>query len=117
MNEIERCRPWIEAALEYTGGTHTFDDIAASIASGMMQLWPAPKGCAITEIAEYPRKKTMHIFLAGGELAQFFDMLESAEAWAKAQGCVSITASGREGWKRALKGWAFQSITMERPIK
>ena len=26
-DELERCRPWIEAALEYCGGTHEFEDI------------------------------------------------------------------------------------------
>jgi len=28
VNELERCRPWIEAALEYSGGTHEFEDVA-----------------------------------------------------------------------------------------
>lgn len=116
MNEVERCRPWIEAALQHSGGSHSFEDIQAGIASGVMQLWPAPKGCAVTEIVQFPQKRVLHIFLAGGEMAQLFDMIESAAAWGKVQGCAAITVAGREGWKRALKGWAFHSVTMERAI-
>jgi len=26
--ELQRCRPWIEAALEYSGVTHDFIDVA-----------------------------------------------------------------------------------------
>ena len=31
VDEMERCRDWIEAALEYSGGTHNFDDIKQGI--------------------------------------------------------------------------------------
>ena len=118
MTELERCRPWIEAALAHSGGTHTFQDIADGIASGHMQLWPAPKGCAVTQIVVYPRKRTLHIFLAGGEMDQLFDMDESAIAWGRAQGCSAMTLSGRMGWQRALKsrGWKTTMVEMERDI-
>ena len=33
-SELNRCRPWIEAALEYSGGTHYFEDIVEGIVSG-----------------------------------------------------------------------------------
>ena len=36
VNELERCRPWIEAALEYSGGTHSFEDIALGIKEARM---------------------------------------------------------------------------------
>ena len=61
-NPIERCRPWIEAALEYSGGTHTFEDISEGIQDGRMQLWPATRGCIVTEIVVYPRKKYLNVF-------------------------------------------------------
>jgi hypothetical protein len=107
INELERCRPWIEAALEYSGGTHNFDDVAEGLASGKMQLWPAPKGCIVTEIVVYPRKKVLNVFLGGGELDQLLDMHEDVIAWSKAQGCVALTITGRYGWKKPLTkhGW------------
>ena len=87
MNEeLERCRPWIEAALEYSGGTHDFIDVAEGIYKGTMQLWPTPRGCIVTEIVVYPRKKVLNVFLGGGELDQILEMHEDVIAWAKAQG-------------------------------
>ena len=44
--ELERCRDWIEAALEYSGGTHDFIDVAEGIYKGTMQLWPTPRGAS-----------------------------------------------------------------------
>lgn len=107
MTELDRCRPWIEAALEYSGGTHEWQDIVDGIKSGHMQLWPAPRGCLVTEITVYPRKRVLHVFLGGGELDQLIDMHADVEAWGKAQGCAGATIIGRPGWERVYKnrGW------------
>ena len=118
MTELERCRPWIEAALEYSGGTHTFDDVVDGITSGRMQLWPAPRGCATTEIVLYPRKKVLHVFLAGGDMDQILDMIDSAAAWGRTQDCTALTLAGRLGWQRVLDKHGFTPVlvTMERNI-
>jgi hypothetical protein len=63
---VEKCKEWIEAALEYSGGTHTIEDVEDAIRSGRMQLWPAERACAVTEIVVYPRKTVLHVFLGGG---------------------------------------------------
>lgn len=118
MSELERCRPWIEAALDHAGGSHTFEDVVELVRSGHAQLWPAPRGCAVTEIVVYPRKRVLHIFLAGGELDQLKDMFGDAAAWAKAQGCDAMSLSGRVGWSRAMAsdGWTTQAVVMERTL-
>ena len=118
MTELERCRPWIEAALEYSGGTHTFDDVVDGVTSGRMQLWPAPRGCAVTEIVLYPRKKVLHVFLAGGDMDQILDMIDSAAAWGRTQDCTALTLAGRLGWQRVLDKHGFTPVlvTMERNI-
>ena len=107
QTELQRCRPWIEAALKYSGGTHNFDDVAAGLTSGKMQLWPSPKGCIVTEIVVYPRKKVLNVFLGGGELDQILDMHSDVIAWSKAQGCEALMMTGRFGWKKPLEkhGW------------
>jgi hypothetical protein len=107
ISEIDRCQSWIEAALEYSGGTHSLSDVIEGITSGKMQLWPAPKGCIVTEIVVYPRKKMLNVFLGGGELDQLLDMHKDVIAWSKAQGCEAVTITGRFGWKKPLKthGW------------
>ncbi len=116
MNIIEANRHHIEAALAHGGQTHTFEDVARMILEGKLQLWPGERGCAVTEIIDYPRKRVLHCFLAGGEMDQILDMIYSAIAWGKTQGCVSLTLSGRLGWGRVLDKHGFKPVllTMER---
>ncbi len=108
VEELIRCKPWLEAALELSGGTHTLDDVVQAIIKGEMQFWPAPKGCAVTEIVNYPRKKVLHIFLAGGEMEQIIDMDDSAVEFAKMNGCTGMSIAGRKGWKRVLKNKGYE---------
>ena len=114
VDEMERCRGWIEAALEYSGGTHTFDDIKQGIAERRMQLWPAPEGCLVTELINYPQKRLINVFLGGGRLEQLASMQEDVTAWAKTQGCTGAIITGRKGWQRAFEkyGWKPVFVTL-----
>ena len=118
VNLIEANRAHIEAALAHGGDTHTFDDVARMIGEGKLQLWHGPDGCAVTEIIQYPQKRVLHVFLYGGKMDQAIDMIESAEAWGKTQGCSSMTLSGRLGWGRVMDKHGFRPVllTMERPF-
>lgn len=118
MSIIDANRKHIEAALEYSGGTHNFDDVKQAIIEGRMQLWPAPNSAAVTEIVEYARKKVLHVFLAGGDLAEVVDGIESVADWGRKQGCHSMTISGRKGWERVLDKHGFRPVlvTMERGL-
>jgi len=117
QDELERCQPWIQAALDRSGGTHLFEDIVQAVMEGKMQFWPANDACAITEIIVFPRKKVLHVFLAGGKLETIVDMNESAVAWAKSLGCDGMSIAGRKGWVKVLKkkGWteSFVSLALE----
>ena len=117
MTELERCRPWIEAALEYSGGTHNFADVVADIETGFAQFWPAPRGCFVTHILTFPQKKVLLFFLGGGDLQQLALMHDDVLAWGKAQGCQSAMISGRNGWARILGSLSWtplhQTLTRE----
>lgn len=106
-DELLRCREWIEAALEYSGGTHDFVHVCEGIISGHMQLWPNENGCAVTEIIVYPKKKVLHVFLAGGKMSDILDMLPSAREFARREGCSGMSIAGRRGWERVLKKHGF----------
>ena len=118
MVDLQAYRAWIEAALKYSGGTHSFDDIAEGIASGHMQLWPTNRACAVTQIVVYPRKKVLHVFLAAGDLDRITDAIGAVEEWGKAQGCECLTMNGRHGWQRVLnkRGWTPTMVVMERSL-
>ena len=113
-NELDRCRPWIEAAIKKSGDLNTWDEIVDGIHSGRMQLWPAEQGCIITEIVVYPKTKALHVFLAGGKLDEILQMTENVKEWAKLQGCSFASFDGRFGWQKPLEkiGWKPHSITM-----
>ena len=115
---IAACRAWIEAALAYSGGTHTFEDVAAGIESGRMQLWPADDGCIVTEIQVFPRKLVLNFFLAGGDLARLLDMVADVEEWARGQGCTAAEMTGRKGWERVLaaRGYRFSAVTIGKEL-
>jgi hypothetical protein len=108
--ELERCRPWIEAALRRSGGTHLFEDIVSAVKAGTMQFWPAEDACAVTEIIVYPRKKAFHVFLAGGRMETIVDMDESAIHFARLNGCTSMSIAGRKGWQKVLEGKGYKPV-------
>lgn len=114
--ELVRCRFWIESALAYSGGTHSYEDICAGIMSGHMQLWSGESGCAVTEITVYPKRKFLHVFLAGGDMDQILDFEKSAEIFAKECGCDGMTLAGRKGWARVHRdrGWEEQFVTLKK---
>lgn len=108
QHQFDRCRPWIEAALEYSSGTHTGDDVLGAIKAGRMQFWPAPRAAVVTEILDFPRKRLLHVFLAGGEMASVIEMLPSVEEFARANRCDGLTIAGRPGWQRIMKRHGFE---------
>jgi hypothetical protein len=114
---VDSYRPQIEAALSKGGGTHSFDDVAAMIEDGRAQFWPGPRSVIITQIIDYPRKKVIHVFLAGGVMAEIQKMTPVIEEWAKAQGCSGATIIGRAGWQRSFLthlGWKSTAVLMEK---
>jgi hypothetical protein len=102
FSELNRCRQWIEDALEYSGGTHSFDDIAAGVLAKKFQLWPNHNSAVVTEIVVYPNTKNLHFFLAGGNLDELKMMRPHIEAWGKSIGCTRVTLAGRKGWERTF---------------
>lgn len=101
--EFERCKDWLAAALEYADDTHDIEDIWEGVQEGRYQFWPGKESAIITEFHVYPKKRSLHVFLAGGKLDELLDMWDSMEIYAKATGCASLSVSGRKGWMRALE--------------
>lgn len=118
MNIIEANRHHIEAALEYSGGTHVYEDVERAILEGRMQIWPGKRSIAVTEIVVYPHKRVLHCFLAGGDMDEIVDMIDSASKWGRTQGCTGLTLAGRRGWERVLSPHGFKPVmtVMERAI-
>jgi hypothetical protein len=119
MTEWERCKAWIAAALPYSYGTHTIEDVEQQIAAGRLQFWPGEKCAVVTEIVDYPRLRALNFFLVGGDLAELIEKMEPAIVdWAKALGCTRVAQTGRKGWGRVLAPLGYQTTlsVMLKPI-
>jgi hypothetical protein len=104
IKHFQKCEKFIEPALEYDD-CHEMQDIADAIADGSMQLWPTPKGAMVTQVQDYPRKRVLHVWWAGGELNAILELIPHIENFAKEIGCGKITCTGRKGWERVFKQW------------
>ena len=114
VREFRRCEHWIEAALEYSHGTHTIQDIFEFVANGTLELWPGKNCALISQVSEYPGRKMIHIFLAGGDIKEIEEMEPSIIAWAKEQGCSALTLTGRPGWTKSfLKDIGYKNTQVQ----
>ena len=104
-NEVE---PLIKKALD---DRYTTDDILQGLIKNSFQLFISwnnkVESAVVTEVAQYPRKKILRYFLAGGNnLNNWLEPIqETIEKFAKHNNCNSIEVAGRKGWARKLKGY------------
>jgi hypothetical protein len=107
-SEWERCSPWIEAALDHAGGTHSLADVRGMLASGEARMW-AGKACAlVATIEQTPQRTMLLLWLAGGDLDELVSIWRAeAEAWGSEKGCTTSLLIGRRGWVRALKSHGY----------
>lgn len=119
MISLEQARPFLQKALDLAGNTHTLEDVQQGIEAGRLQYWPGVNSAIITEIIEYPQKRTLHFFLAGGNLAEIEAMYPAVEAWGRDQGCTVASTSGRPGWERTFlkrEGWKPRTVVMTKEL-
>lgn len=120
MIEWARLEPHLENALQYSGGTHTLEDVFLGVANGDYQWWPGEDSVIVTEIVEYPRKTVLNYFLAGGELGELERMADQIEEWALREKSIdAITLTGRKGWGRSFlrnRGYNETSVSMSKEL-
>lgn len=105
-----RWQDHINRALSFQA-THDIEDVERMVESGEAQLWVGKKSAAVTEIIRFPKCKTLHLWLCGGDLLEITEeMLPRAEAFARAEGCTRLTTAGRIGWDRVMKKHGFTPI-------
>jgi hypothetical protein len=119
MITFEQTRPFIQKALDLAGNTHSFEDVGEAIEKKQVQFWPNTNSAIITEIIEYPRRRALNFWLAGGNLAELEAMYPAVEAWGRSQGCTVASTSGRPGWERTFlkrEGWKPRTVVMTKEL-
>lgn len=104
----------IKAAIAYTNGTHTFDDIVAMIMTGRVDYFPYQTAFVIMERITYPQFSIYHCFLAGGDLQGVLDSIPPMKQEARRRDCRYLSMAGRKGWTKVLAddGWKHIATTM-----
>ena len=112
--EEAKIRPWIEAAMSYSAGERTVDQILELLYVGKAQCWVVLSGedivnVATTEIIDYPNKRVLHIITSTGiDWENHKQEHKELEDFAKALGCQSISVWGRRGWERKLHTLGYE---------
>ena len=100
---------YIELALQKSGGAYSIDDVHEYVVSGDAHFEPIENGGAIFFFHQYPNKKVLRIWLAGGTLEDgLAPVLHSAAREAKRLDCDAIEVEGRRGWERVLRPHGFE---------
>lgn len=100
---------YIELALQKSGGAYSIDDVHEYVVNGDAHFEPVEEGGAIFFFHEYPNKKVLRIWLAGGILkSDLTPVLECAVREADRLECDAIEVEGRKGWERVLQPHGFK---------
>lgn len=97
----------IEKALKTGGETHTWEDIRQGLQTGAYQMFWNDGGVLITQIHTHPQCRTLHCFVAAGDMVAVLELQKQMVDFAVTQSCKFITAVGRLGWEKVLphRGW------------
>lgn len=102
-DEVDRCEPWIQAALDNSLRSHDFSDVKTLILTNQAQLWSVENGCVVTTINYFPRSTVLSIWLCGGDFHDVYnEHYWRIENFAKESGCDQIVINGRRGWQKRM---------------
>lgn len=107
--------PELRDAIEQSG-THSVPDVEAGIELGDFQLWEGEHSAVVTQIQDYPQKRALCIFAAGGRLDELHRLWPVIKEWGQKLGCTSAFLVGRAGWARSFlrdEGWQPAALVME----
>lgn len=103
-----RYRAWLLPALRAECATEA--QLLEDILSGRVQLWAGEAAALVTQRVWEDGVLRLHIWLAGGDLAEILSLRPGLEAWARGQGCRHITIDGRAGWSRVLRRLGYSAV-------
>lgn len=98
-------------ALEDASPEEMFEEIR----TGKAQLWLGERSAMVTHVLEGTVRR-LHVWLAGGELAEILALKPGVEAWGRAMGCKEVTINGRAGWARVLKDFSMVDGELRKPL-
>ena len=117
---FSRLTEQVQRGLEYAHGEYTLEDVWQAIATQKAQLWYGNTSVIVTEIVETPQLRSMHFFLAAGNLDEIQAMYPLIEQYAALENCSRLTMAGRPGWERSFltreHGWKPQHTVFAKEL-
>jgi hypothetical protein len=106
-----RCAPWLDAALDHAGRTHSLADVRAAVERDEARFWPGPRSALIAVIEADPGERRLLIWLAGGDREELETaILPLVEDWGRERQCRRALVIGRAGWERSLKSKGYAPL-------
>lgn len=115
-DDVNRCKKWIVDALEYAHNSHSFEQVIDIVKRGDAQFWAFSDSAIVTEIIEYPQRRTLRFWLAGGNLKTLLDVEPKIRKWSILYRCEAVEIIGRKGWEKVLKGYEPTAIVLVKEI-
>lgn len=108
----------VQRALHLAGDTHTWADVCDGLSKGAFQIFWSGDGCAITEIVQFPKKRTLHCWIVAGQMPGVMELQEKVIAHAKANECHLMTTYARKGWRKILPtyGWKEDAVILTHEV-
>ena len=105
LDDADRCKKWIVDALKYAHNSHTFEQVIEIVKRGDAQLWAFKDSAIVTEIINYPQRRTLRFWLAGGDLETLLEVEPKIRKWSILYNCKAVEIIGRKGWGKVLKDY------------
>jgi hypothetical protein len=107
-----RCRKWIINALRYAHNSHTYEQVIDIVKRGDAQLWALKDSAIVTEIIDYPQRRTLRFWLAGGNLKTLLEVEPKIRKWSILYRCEAVEIIGRKGWEKVMKDYEPTAIVL-----
>src|SRR6188768_3520494 len=88
----------VQRALKEGNNCYTLDDLMDHIKAGTMQSHAFGNTWVITQVHEFPRRKSVDITYVVGSIEEALDGQSYIYNWAREVGADLITGVGRDGW-------------------
>lgn len=108
----DRCRKWIIDALRYAHNSHTYEQVIDIVKRGDAQLWALRDSAIVTEIIDYPQRRTLRFWLAGGNMKTLLEVEPKIRKWSILYRCRAVEIIGRKGWEKVLKDYEPTAIVL-----
>ncbi len=122
----EKVKAHLMPAIEISRGNIKLKDVMAMQRDGRAQMWIAKtpedlvSAVLVTERIKFVGgKRAIKTLLCGGKGMldrAMGPMLETVESFARDLGCQSMIVEGRKGWERALPGYTFSALVLEKEL-